>query len=441
MRLFEIGASSHPYPHGHRPSLVAEAVPCAPPATRDAKGRVATAPALRESWIHTGSGATYEGSLPAISLGRGTPGFYGPELAPTDFGPSFSIGAPPIRYPSTAGSDRLKSLIAEYCSRKHKLPLEPDEVIVCNGGTHAILVALSCINLMSSAHRLRCGFVTPTWLALPSNQVRLLGGAAVEISSKLFGSKWTVDMADLELLARQKSLDTLFLVNPSNPTGSLIESELFPLLFDHGISCILDITYDMMVYASDSPPILPPNRERLFIVGSLSKTFAIPGIRLGFLIPPRAARETCSRIVEATTMGVSALSQDYAAGSLEAWQETNGAWFTPVMTELSKRLELTVQALNRSGFAFARPQAGYYVFAQVPPHWTGRAIEFAQALYGISGVEVVPGVDFGSSYGSFIRLSFANPRTQEELIESLRRISQFVEETSPQKYSELIRLT
>jgi aspartate aminotransferase len=255
----------------------------------------------------------------------------------------------------------------------------------------------------------------------------------IEVPSVFTGSEWQINRPSLSSLVLQRTLDVLFVVNPSNPTGSIVAegSAAFPALFGQTVPCILDITYDAMVYGP-SQPFVPADCGHHFIVGSLSKTFAIPGIRVGFLVAPHWARETCAQIVEATTMGVSSLSQEYAVNSLEDWLQTGGAWFKPVMTELQARRDLTVHALGRAGFSYAIPRAGYYVFAQLPGAWAGQAVDFCRALQRTAGVEVVPGTDFGADYGSFVRISFANPRTRAKLADSLGRIGQFMKEVVPE---------
>jgi aspartate/methionine/tyrosine aminotransferase len=385
---------------------------------------------FRTSWIHSGPGVSYKGRLSAQSLGRGTPGFYGP-ASPSPEEPlhcsAFSLEGRPIKYPATAGEPDLRKLVAQYCSNFGFL-CSPDDIILCNGGTQAILLSLLYLH-QSFPNSLRCGFFTPTWLTLPLNQLSLLGGTHIEIPSLLGSSNtWDLDRDLVCDLCARGAINMAFVVNPSNPTGSLIDPEVFSTLSAHRIPTVLDVTYESMLY---NPPIelfSGVERSNTFLVGSLSKTFAVPGIRLGFLVPPPTALANCIRIMEAVSLGISALSQAFARQCLTHWIESRGTCFLPVIGELKRRRALTTQILSGCGFRIAPPSGGYYTFAELPPAWIGQAVSFCRSLYSQSCVELVPGPEFGDEYASFVRISFANPATYNDLKEALLRIDNFVTE-------------
>ncbi len=384
---------------------------------------------LRASLIH--AGLQNAGDTPSISLGRGTPGFFGPVASARVNDLTFSCGGTPDRYPNGVGDENLRSLVARQFSRVCGAAVQADELIITNGATQALDLLFREWGFRAGG-RVNVAVLTPTWCVLPCNQIRLAGGRVLEIPSRRDATGWRIDMTAAETALQEA--DMLFIVTPGNPTGSLCSHDL-PLLlrlaFKRGVCCVLDLTYAEMIFDDRLPldaGLLDDHREQLYLVNSLSKTFGMPGVRVGALVSPPRFCDGIAKVFEANVMGVANICQAIAVRALRQWEETNGRWFDDVMVELRCRRQLTCETLERLGFSFDEPAAGYYVFAVPPTRLRLLGTSFAEKLNRAVGVTVVPGNDFDQSgeYGDYFRLSYANPTTMANLLDAMRRIEDFV---------------
>jgi aspartate/methionine/tyrosine aminotransferase len=274
-------------------------------------------------------------------------------------------------------------------------------------------------------------FPTPTWMTIPFNQVLKKGGRCGQVAGTFDAGagEWTLDLQRFEEQLRRRP-DAVFAVYPSNPTGRLTAwlPDALTLLARYDVPLLLDVTYESMRHDAQPLclPALPPDRRNVFLIGSLSKRYAVPGLRTAYLIPPVGLGPCCEEEIEIGTMGVSVLSQAFAAHLLEHDLHSGGVWFRPALAEMARRCAHACERLLVAGFLVTRPVAGYYVFARLPETLPLSAREFRSALYAQFGVDTIPGDEFGDDYGRFVRLSVGNPRTFEEVVEASDRIELFV---------------
>ncbi len=382
----------------------------------------------RRSAIHSGPGTEYTGPLSIISLARGSPRCWGPP----DVSPDWTRGQA-IPYPPACGEPQLREAVARYLHVRLELTVDADEILITNGATQGIDVASSCLyhrrGRQSSPFSVI--FPTPTWWTLPFNQIVSLGGRCYQIPATFnpLTKRWSFDLNLFEAYLREEP-DAVFLVLPANPTGQLpawVGDMLF-LLDRYDVPCLLDLTYESMRH--DGHPLrLPPllqGRHNVLIIGSLSKRFAVPGLRVAYLIPPPDLSEACENEIELGTMGVSVLGQAYAACLLKRDLETGGGWFQAALMSIARRCDYVSERLTEAGFSVSRPEAGYYVFARLPDDLPLSGQEFRQALYTGFAVDCIPGDEFGDGFGRFVRFSVGNPHTFEEVEEACDRIENFV---------------
>jgi aspartate/methionine/tyrosine aminotransferase len=321
----------------------------------------------------------------------------------------FQFGGRPVDYPPAPGFKTLRCAIAAYLQRQNSLSVDPSRIIVTIGATQAILVALGTLKLAARLQggALQVHFLTPTWNVLPRNQARMLDVTCDDVPSTLTDGVWTIPALPDFHRAGGADVHVVFGANPGNPTGRLtsLDSLRSPESF-----CLLDITYESMLYEGEGHLDLAPlavHAPSTFVVGSLSKTFAIPGVRVGYLVSPPSFASDCADVLNSFTMGVSVLDQAYALSALESWQASS-SWFRAVRDELRTRANVVFTTLRDLGFALARPNAAYYAFGQLPDYVEGSAAEFSQRLLA-RGVRLVPGDDFGGApFRRFIRVSFGN---------------------------------
>ncbi len=383
----------------------------------------------RLSAIHSGPGVHYDGTLPVISLARGSPRCWGPPLVAPGW-----IGGDAVPYPPPAGLPSLRRAVGRYLSDRLDVPVDSDEVFITNGATQAIDVVSSCLRSRKVPSRspLRVLFLTPTWMTIPFNQILEKGGRCGQIPASFEAETgtWSTDLSFLELALRRRP-DAVFIVYPSNPTGRAGPwlGEALALLDQYGVPGVLDVTYESMRHDGRllRLPPLPNGRRNLFLIGSLSKRYAIPGLRTAYLVPPSDLGPACEERIELATMGVSVLSQAFALQVVEHDLATNGTWFAPAILEMARRCDHVRKRLTKVGFTVTNPEAGYYVFARIPERLSLSGRAFRRSLFAEFGVDTVPGDEFGDHYQRFIRMSVANPFSFEEVEEACNRVEEFVQ--------------
>lgn len=328
-------------------------------------------------------------------------------LPPVDF----SIGPDrAIEYPPASGYLPLRVRIAEYFERYNHLEIDPSAVLVTPGGTTAIFVAIALLKLAAAARRgsLHLHCLTPTWQVLPLNQARILGVESDDLPLSFRNDMWTSPSPAAASCVSDRDIDVVLGAVPGNPIGRVLPLDWLRV---QGAYTIVDATYEAMLYHGSGHldlGDLAHYRASTFIVGSFSKTFAIPGFRIGFLISPKSFSANGVDVLTALTMGVSVPVQNFALRSLDSWLDSSGAWFRPVRDELRARAGLVFRTLTELGFKLEEPNAGYYCFAQLPSFISGSGAEFADRLL-CRGVRIVSGDDFGgATFERFVRISFGN---------------------------------
>lgn len=211
--------------------------------------------------------------------------------------------------------------------------------------------------------------------------------------------------------------------SPQNPTGATLSREAIESIFElakkHNIYVISDEVYSHIVY--DRPFIsmaqLDYASERVIILNSFSKTYAMTGWRLGWSVAPQDIAEKLGLMVQTVISAVPAFIQYAGIAALEGDQKEVHAMFR----EYRERRELMVAGLNAlPGVQCNKPDGAFYVFPNI--QGTGLSSEaFAHLMLEHAQVAVLPGNTFGSMGEGFVRLSFAT--TGENIKEGITRMA------------------
>jgi aspartate aminotransferase len=220
--------------------------------------------------------------------------------------------------------------------------------------------------------------------------------------------------------------------SPSNPTGGVVDPEEFERILaacnKHGIWLMGDECYSHFVYEphkSFSIASAKNSKQNVIIVGSVSKTFAMTGWRIGYTLAPEALIQAMTKVQSQSTSNPTSIAQ-YAA--LEAMHGSMDS--VPVMlTEYTKRRKRVVEGLRAiSGVTCEWPGGAFYAFPNIAAHLgdgeNARAktcTDLARLLLEKAHVAVVPGEAFGAP--GFLRLSYAT--SIERIDEGLRRLGKF----------------
>ena len=321
-------------------------------------------------------------------------------------------------YVLTAGLPRLRELIAAKLRDKNRVPVEnPEDVLVTNGGIHGLHII--CQALLEPGDEVLVP--DPEWPPT-AGHVRLAHG--VPVPCPLHESRgWRYDLDELEATITPKTR-VLYLNSPNNPTGGLLTrtdlERLAAIAAEHDLWVISDEAYEDVVFEGEHISIgsLPGMYERTIPLHTFSKSYAMTGLRLGYVaIRNEAMRERARKVLFYTASNISSVVQHGGIGALEGSQSC----IEEFRTELRARRDLFYRGIADLGadvFSGAPPAGAFYAFMRIGPEAPAApgsgSISWRTVEYLIKNGRIgcVPGVDFGASGEGYIRFCFARDRKE-----------------------------
>jgi arginine:pyruvate transaminase len=322
-------------------------------------------------------------------------------------------------YAPLTGTPGLRAAIAARASRTTGAPVGPEEVIVCAGGQAALLHAmLACIDPGD-----RVAIVDPYYATYPGT-VRAAGGVVVATPAPAA----TGFQIDLDAFDRAAEGARAALVNtPHNPTGAVYTRAtlegIAEIVNARGLWLISDEVYEGMVYAGEhlSPRGLPGMAERAIVIGSMSKSHAMTGFRLGWAVGPERLIRLMADISLNAAYGLPGFIQDAAEHALRH----GAAEEAEISATFGRRRHVVLEALAGARSVRAGGSDGaMYVMADV--RGTGLSgKEFAERLLEAELIAVMPGESFGAASAGHVRIALTVP--DEALADAMRRLARFAD--------------
>ena len=329
-------------------------------------------------------------------------------------------------YPEERGQRALREALAEKLARQNGIVTHVDDIVVTAGGTHALYLALQC--LLSAGDELLV--LSPYWMAIP----KLVGYAAgasyrsLPVYLELLEGAWTpAEFATRLRSALKPETKGIYLNTPNNPTGAVVSPEhlaaLAEVAIERDLWVISDEAYEHLVYDGAkhvSIASLPGMAERTLSVFTFSKSYAMTGWRVGYVVSPPAMRAVMGPLLAFyTTHGVFPASQLAALAAVTGSQDC----VATMRDAYDKRRRLLLDGLAGSSAVWAPvPKGAFYVFANVATARGERDLwAMADEWLGF-GVAALPGTAFGPEYGDWVRLSLAT--RADDVAEAARRIAQ-----------------
>ncbi len=326
-------------------------------------------------------------------------------------------------YEPTNGVFELRRALASKASRDYALRYDPhSEILVTVGGTEAIFAALyGLVNPGDEVLVPNPGFV------LYEPCVRLAGGKPVPVPLREH-TEFKMDPEDVTSLISDKSR-VIILNYPNNPTGSVLSHEeikdLCKIAVERDLIVISDEVYEKVIYDGArhySPASLPGMRERTLVVNSFSKTYAMTGLRVGYVYGPEDLISALWLVHQYVVACVNSISQYAALEALTGPQD----FVDSMVTEFDRRRHLVYERLREiEGFSCMLPKGAFYAFPNVESFGMPSE-QFADFLAKKARVVTVPGSAFGSMGEGHIRISYA--AAYSELEKALDRIEQAVKD-------------
>ena len=331
------------------------------------------------------------------------------------------------KYTPTGGIMPLREAICAWHKRELGSNYEPKECVVTVGGKHGIFNVVSV--LVQAGDEVI--IPAPYWVSFP-DIVKYAGGKPVYVETRPEDG-FSVKASAIERAITPKT-KLLILNSPSNPTGGVVPPDEYErilavcrkqMVWLMGDECYSHFTYQphksySIASASDSKP-------NVVIIGSVSKTFAMTGWRIGYALAPESLIQALVKLQSQSTSNPTSIAQYAALEAMRGPMDT-----VPVMlAEYARRRKRIVEGLNAiPGINCAMPGGAFYAFPNVAAHLangsSGQALakdttELAKLLLDKARVALVAGDAFGAP--GYLRLSYAT--SIERIDEGLRRLERF----------------
>lgn len=356
--------------------------------------------------------------IAVVDLGAGEPDFRSPAAAVDAACNALSQGF--TRYTPGSGLPALREEVAAWYRERYGSPWSGSQSVITVGGKAALFeLALAVFEEGDEVV-----IPSPAWVSLPE-QVRFAGARPVEVPTHVKdGFRIHAD----PLLAAVTDRARAFLINaPCNPTGGIIAAadlrRIVDFAAEHGLLVISDETYARFVYDglehASVAALAAEFPETVVLVGSFSKTYAMTGWRIGYLLGPPDVVRAVEVIQSHATSNPTSFAM---VGALEALRRCD-AEVEGMIAEYAARRQMLIAALNDiPGFHCKPPDGAFYAFPHVADLYRpGRqgSVELTELLLDKARVAVIPGAAFGAD--DHIRISFACSRAA--LAEGLERIA------------------
>ncbi|MCA1583937.1 MAG: pyridoxal phosphate-dependent aminotransferase [Acidobacteria bacterium] len=333
-------------------------------------------------------------------------------------------------YLPTTGVPRLRQLAAEKLRVRNGIPVESDdEILITNGGTHGVYAA--CQALLEPGDEVIVP--DPEWPPTMA-MIRAAHGEPVAVPlHESDGWRWNLDELERALTPKTKAI---YINSPNNPTGGLLTrsdlERIAAMARERSLWVFSDEAYEDIVFDGHHMSIasLPGMYERTIPVYTMSKTYAVTGVRVGYLaIKDPTVRARAIKVVLYTTSNVSSIAQYGAIGALEGSQDA----VVKFRDELRARRDLFYEGLPEASggiFSGAPPAAAFYAFVRIDPAWRPDSADqpsqswgMAEHLIAQGRIGCVPGADFGPSGEGHMRFCFGRERAElSGALESMRSV-------------------
>jgi aspartate/methionine/tyrosine aminotransferase len=331
-------------------------------------------------------------------------------------------------YVQTTGVPRLLELLSEKLRTRNGIPIgSPDELMVTTGGIHALY--LICQSLLEPGDEVIVP--DPEWPPAMGN-IQLARGTVVPCRlHETLGWRWDLDELESLITPRTKAV---YVNSPHNPTGGVLTradvERIGDIATEHDLWILSDEAYEDVLFDGAthvSAASLPGGYARTIPFFTMSKTYAMTGLRLGYVaVRDSQLRDRMKKVLFYTASNISSVVQYGGIGALEGSQACVDAF----RTELLARRDLFYDGVSRLAkgvLSGERPRGAFYAFLKINPAWkpdsrstgepttsatTSLSWGLARQLIERGRIGCVPGADFGANGEGYVRFCFARDRRE-----------------------------
>jgi len=311
------------------------------------------------------------------------------------------------KYTAATGILELKEAVVMKLKRDNQVEASVENVLITNGGKQALFNLF--MTLLNPGDEVL--IPSPYWVSY-SDMVAVCEGHSKFIDTSSNHFKLTAKMVEEAITPQSK---ILILNSPSNPTGMMIEKEelekIAALALKHNLYLISDEVYEYFLYDGKTHCSIANLKELsklVFIVNAVSKTYAMTGWRIGYIVGPELIIKKMGNLQSHSTSNPCSIAQIAGLEALTGPQDS----IQLMATEFIKRRDFIFEAMNQiPGFELQKPEGAFYAFPDISGCFNDHirdSFEFTQFLLENAGVAVVPGGAFGEAGQNCIRFSYAS---------------------------------
>jgi aspartate/methionine/tyrosine aminotransferase len=325
------------------------------------------------------------------------------------------------KYSPNAGLTSLRERVAKRVSEAWGKSISAERIIITTGAIGALYSALMSVTDAGDEVLIP----DPGW---PNYEaiVHLAGALPVRFSLPA-RRQFMPDPAEIARLVTPRT-KAIVINSPCNPTGTVFPRQLMGELCDiargTGIHLVSDEVYEEIVFEGEhvSAGAIGP-ADRLFVVSGFSKTYAMTGWRLGWLVCPESLASVAAGLQEPVTSCASTIAQKAGEAALDGDQASARNFRDAYL----RRRDIVVDVFGNTGLLPVVPQGAFYALIDIAATGLG-SLEFARDLLSSCNTAVVPGITFGPSCDRYVRVAFTIADAQ--LREGLQRLRTHIEKLS-----------
>lgn len=345
-----------------------------------------------------------------VRLTLGEPDFDTPAPIRASVAPALDAGK--THYIANNGEPGLREKIAAFERERHGLDYGAEDVIVTTGATEAIFIAL--FGILNPGDEV---IIPQPTFVLYEQIVNLCRGVMIPLPTGADGYQIRSGALDACITPRTKAI---LLNSPNNPTGTVYDRESLEAVYaavkERDIFVVCDDVYRSLCYDVEyhSFAEYADLREKLLVVQSFSKSYAMTGWRMGWLLSDASVRERLELVHQFLVTSTPAPFQDAGVIALDQDPE-------PMVAEYRRRRALVVRRLRDMGLDTLEPAGAFYIFPSIAKYGVD-STTFCTRLLREAHVAVTPGAAFGAD--DHIRLSYCCG--MPELEKGLDRLERFL---------------
>jgi aminotransferase len=352
-----------------------------------------------------------------ISFGAGDPDLHTP---PQIVREAVRLSAAASRQSPPSGLPELRVALAEHYRSRKSVSFDPEnEILITNGAQEALF--LTMLALVDPGDRV---LIPEPRYSSYDQAIEAAGGTIVALST---GENHRFELRPDELQSKAEQGKVLILVNPANPSGALVRAEdvrkIAEIARRARLLVVSDEVYESLTF--DDVPYLSMvqcegMRELTVTLSSMSKTYAMTGFRVGYLIGPPAFIEAATQLKRIASGPCPEFSQYSAIAALKSPPELA----LEIQATFAGRRKVMMQGLDSLGIPYGYPGGTFFFWADVSKFGM-TAEDFCFRLLTEARVLFFPGTAFGAGWSRYVRISIL--QHEERIEEAIRRLGRFLD--------------